>query len=37
MQLHETPCISRLYLKGLHVAPVAFEVYKVAPCGSMHL
>ena len=40
MRLHATPCrpcISRLYLNGLHTAPVVFEVYKVAPCGSMRL
>ena len=29
-----SPCISRFYLKGLHVAPVVFEVYTVAPCIS---
>ena len=35
--LHVAPCISRFHLNGLHTAPVLFEVYKVAPCGSMHL
>ena len=37
MRLHAAPCISRLYLKSLHTAPVIFEVYRVAPCGSMRL
>ena len=31
------PCISRLYLKGMHVAPVVFEVYMVAPCSSCNI
>ena len=37
MLLHAAPCISRLNLKGLHMALVVFEVYTVVPCGSMHL
>ena len=35
--LHAAPCMSRPNLKDLHMAPVEFEVYKVAPCGSMQL
>ena len=34
MRLHADPCISRLKLKGLHMAPVVFEVYTGAPCSS---
>ena len=37
MRLHAAPCISILYLKGLHAAPVVFEVYTgfhAAPCIS---
>ena len=37
MRLHPAPCISRPNLKGLHTAPVVFEVYTVVPCGSMQL
>ena len=37
MQLYAAACVSRLNLKGLHMAPVVFEVYMVAPCGSMQL
>ena len=37
MKLHAAPCISKLNLKGLHAAPVVFEVYTVAPCCSMQL
>ena len=37
MRLHAAPCISRLNLKGLHTAPALFEIYTVAPCGSMQL
>ena len=35
MWLHAAPCISRLNLKGLHTAPIVFEVYTVAPCGFL--
>ena len=37
MQLHAAPCISRPNLKGLHTAPVVFEVYTLGPSGSMQL
>ena len=29
MRLNSAPYISRLHLKGLHTAPVVFEVYKM--------
>ena len=35
---HAASCFYRLYLKGLHAAPVVFEVYTAAPCISrLHL
>ena len=34
---HAAPCTFRLYLKGLHVASVVFDVYKVAPRDPMRL
>ena len=34
MRLHAASCIFRPILKGLHTAPVVFEVYTVAPCIS---
>ena len=37
MRLHAAPYISRLNLKGFHLAPVVFEVYTVAPRGSTWL
>ena len=37
MWLHAAPCTSRLSLKDLHADSVVFEVYTVAPCGSIQL